>query len=123
MRKHVTIGARILENGSSDLIRTAELIAQSHHERWDGTGYPDRLSGHDIPIEARIVAIADVFDALCSQRPYKAAWPIDKAKAEILRLRGSHFDPACVDAFEARWPEIAAVMSSAAPEPATAVGF
>src|SRR5690606_28854693 len=83
MREHVTIGARILERGSSELIRTAELIAQSHHERWDGTGYPDRLSGNDIPIEARIVAIADVFDALCSERPYKAAWPIDKARSEI----------------------------------------
>jgi putative two-component system response regulator len=121
MRKHVTIGARILENGSSDLIRAAELIAQSHHERWDGTGYPDRLSGHDIPLEARIVAIADVFDALCSERPYKAAWPIEKARDEVRRLRGTHFDPACVDAFESRWPEIAALMTGAAiPE---AVGF
>jgi putative two-component system response regulator len=121
MRKHVTIGARILENGSSDLIRAAELIAQSHHERWDGTGYPDRLSGHDIPLEARIVAIADVFDALCSERPYKAAWPIEKARDEVRRLRGTHFDPACVDAFESRWPEIAALMTRAAiPE---AVGF
>ena len=121
MRKHVTIGARILENGSSDLIRAAELIAQSHHERWDGTGYPDRLSGYDIPIEARIVAIADVFDALCAERPYKSAWPIDKAREEIRRLRGTHFDPACVDAFEARWVEIAAIMAGAAP--AQAVGF
>lgn len=84
MREHVTIGARILENGSSDLIRTAELIAQSHHERWDGAGYPDQLSGTDIPIEARVVAIADVFDALCSVRPYKTAWPIAKAYAEIV---------------------------------------
>ena len=123
MRKHVTIGARILENGSSDLIRTAELIAQSHHERWDGTGYPDRLSGYDIPLEARIVAIADVFDALCSERPYKAAWPLDKARDEIRRLRGTHFDPSCVDAFEARWPEIAAIMTGAVPAQAEAVGF
>jgi putative two-component system response regulator len=123
MRKHVTIGARILENGSSDLIRTAELIAQSHHERWDGTGYPDRLSGYDIPVEARIVAIADVFDALCAERPYKAAWPIAKARDEIRRLRGTHFDPACVDAFEARWPEIAAIMARVAPARAEAVGF
>lgn len=112
MRDHVTIGARILENGSSDLIRTAELIAQSHHERWDGAGYPDRLSGADIPIEARIVAIADVFDALCSKRPYKSAWPIDKARAEIVANGGSHFDPACVAAFQARWPEIAAIMQA-----------
>ncbi len=110
MREHVTIGARILERGSSELIRTAELIAQSHHERWDGTGYPDRLSGTDIPIEARVVAIADVFDALCSERPYKKAWPVEKAYAEIVASSGSHFDPACVAAFEAKWPEIEAIM-------------
>lgn len=125
MRKHVTIGARILENGSSDLIRIAELIAQSHHERWDGTGYPDRLAGYDIPVEARIVALADVFDALCSQRPYKAAWPIERAREEIRALRGTHFDPACVDAFDICWAEIAAIMSPKVPAlaPAEAVGF
>jgi len=122
MREHVTIGARILENGSSELIRTAELIAQSHHERWDGTGYPDRLSGTDIPIEARVVAIADVFDALCSERPYKPAWPIDKAYAEIVACSGSHFDPACVAAFHAKWPEIEAVMGGVEPQD-QAVGF
>ncbi|MGV3491975.1 MAG: HD-GYP domain-containing protein [Devosia sp.] len=106
MREHVSIGARILENGTSDVIRTAELIAQSHHERWDGTGYPDRLAGSDIPIEARIVALADVFDALCSERPYKKAWPIADAYREIVSLAGTHFDPACVSAFEEKWPEI-----------------
>src|SRR5690606_25926118 len=113
MREHVAIGARILENGDSDLIRTAELIAQSHHEKWDGTGYPDRLSGTDIPIEARIVALADVFDALCSERPYKKAWPLAKAYAEILNCAGTHFDPVCVNAFRARWAEIAALMAPA----------
>jgi len=110
MREHVTIGARILERGSSDLIRTAELIAQSHHEKWDGTGYPDKLSGTDIPVEARIVAIADVFDALCSERPYKKAWPIEKAYAEIVQCSGSHFDPECVAAFRTKWPDISAIM-------------
>ncbi|MBE7733203.1 HD domain-containing phosphohydrolase [Devosia faecipullorum] len=110
MREHVSIGARILERGSSDLVRTAELIAQSHHEKWDGSGYPDRLSGTDIPVEARIVAIADVFDALCSKRPYKDAWPIDKAYAEIVACSGTHFDPTCVAAFSAKWPEICAIM-------------
>lgn len=110
MRQHVSIGARILERGDSDLIRVAELIAQSHHEKWDGSGYPDQLSGRDIPLEARIVAIADVFDALCSERPYKQAWPIEEAYAEILRSRGTHFDPACVDAFETQWPRIRAIM-------------
>lgn len=121
MREHVTYGARILERGDSDLIRTAELIAQSHHERWDGTGYPDRLSGIDIPIEARVVALADVFDALCSERPYKAAWPLEKAYAEIVGLSGTHFDPDCVTAFRAKWPEISAIMQpQATPK---AVGF
>lgn len=110
MREHVSIGARILENGNSDIIRKAELIAQSHHERWDGAGYPDRLSGNDIPIEARIVALADVFDALCSERPYKKAWPVQKAYDEIVSLSGAHFDPQCVAAFERKWPEIAAIM-------------
>jgi putative two-component system response regulator len=117
MRTHVTIGARILENGSSDLIRVAELIAQSHHERWDGTGYPNRISGEDIPIEARIVAIADVFDALCSTRPYKAAWPIEKAYAEIVACSGTHFDPACVDAFKLRRIDILSLMQETRPSP------
>lgn len=113
MREHVTIGARILADADSDLIRTAERIALGHHERWDGTGYPNRLSGEAIPIEARIVALADVFDALCSERPYKRAWPVEEAYAEILRCSGAHFDPACVDAFVRRWPDIRAIMQAA----------
>ncbi|KKB84164.1 transcriptional regulator [Devosia limi DSM 17137] len=121
MRRHVDIGARILERGSSELIRTAELIAQSHHERWDGNGYPDRLSGSNIPIEARIVAIADVFDALCSERPYKAAWPAEDAYREIVRCSATQFDPACVAAFEARWADIVALIEDRAqPEPLAA---
>ena len=123
MREHVSIGARILEKGGSELIRVAELIAQSHHEKWDGTGYPDRLSGEDIPIEARIVAIADVFDALCSTRPYKAAWPIEKAYGEIVRCSGSHFDPKCVEAFTAQWSQIERIMGGGEPVEAQAVGF
>ncbi len=111
MREHVSIGARILENGDSAIIRTAALIARSHHERWDGTGYPDRLSGEDIPAEARIVALADVFDALCSERPYKKAWPLEKAYDEIVSLSGTHFDPKCVEAFKRRWSEVAAIMA------------
>lgn len=123
MREHVSIGARILEKGGSDLIRIAELIAQSHHERWDGTGYPDRLSGTDIPIEARIVAIADVFDALCSTRPYKAAWPVEKAYDEIVRCSGSHFDPKCVEAFVSQWPQIERIVRGNEPVEALAVGY
>lgn len=106
MRGHVTIGAKILADGTSDLVRVAEQIARSHHERWDGTGYPNRLKGEAIPIEARIVAIADVFDALTSERPYKKAWPVAAAYEEVVKGSGSHFDPACVDAFVARWDEI-----------------
>jgi putative two-component system response regulator len=102
------------------MIKTAELIAQSHHERWDGAGYPDKLSGTDIPIEARVVAIADVFDALCSERPYKKAWPIEKAYAEILASSGTHFDPACVASFCVKWSEIEAIMGVNANQ---AVGF
>jgi putative two-component system response regulator len=111
MREHVTIGSRILEGGSSELVRVAAIIVESHHEKWDGSGYPRGLSGEDIPLEGRIVAIADVFDALCSERPYKKAWPIDEAKAEIVAQGGAHFDPACVAAFEARWPEIRALQA------------
>jgi putative two-component system response regulator len=106
MRQHVNIGMRILENGSSDLIRVAETIAASHHEKWDGTGYPAQLKGEAIPLEGRIAAIADVFDALCSERPYKAAWPIEKAYDEIVACSGKHFDPACVAAFQLKWAEI-----------------
>lgn len=112
MRNHVVVGGHILEKGTSDLIKTAELIALGHHERWDGAGYPNGLAGNAIPIEARIVAIADVFDALCSERPYKQAWPIEKAYAEILACSGTQFDPACVDAFRDIWPEIEALMAA-----------
>jgi putative two-component system response regulator len=110
MREHVTIGGRILDNGTSDLVRTAAIIAESHHEKWDGTGYPAGIAGKAIPVEGRIAAIADVFDALCSMRPYKPAWPIDQAYAEIVAGSGKHFDPECVRAFQAQWPEIVMVM-------------
>lgn len=112
MRTHVEIGCHILENGSSDLIRAARLIAGAHHERWDGKGYPEGLAGEAIPVEGRIVAVADVFDALCSVRPYKQAWPLDKAYAEIVACSGTHFDPACVEAFQAQWPQIMSVMTT-----------
>jgi putative two-component system response regulator len=106
MRAHAAFGAEILEGSDSDIIRIAATIAGSHHERWDGTGYPQKLAGDAIPIEGRIVAIADVFDALCSERPYKKAWPADEARREILRGSGTHFDPACVAAFDRRWTTI-----------------
>lgn len=112
MRSHAAFGAEILSGSDSDLIKTAERIAGSHHEKWDGSGYPNGLAGTDIPIEGRIVAIADVFDALCSERPYKRAWHVDKAREEIGRGTGAHFDPHCVEAFERRWPEIRAIYSA-----------
>lgn len=107
MRNHTEIGLHILAEAESELLRVAAEIAGSHHERWDGTGYPARLSGAAIPIAARIVAVADVFDALCTKRPYKRAWSLDEARAEIRAQSGAHFDPQCVCAFEAAWEVIA----------------
>jgi putative two-component system response regulator len=98
VKTHTTIGARILSGSRFGLLRLAEEIAFSHHEHWDGSGY-EGLSGEAIPLAGRIVAIADVFDALTQKRPYKAAWPVDDAVAEIQRQRGRHFDPSLVDAF------------------------
>ncbi len=98
MRNHTVIGARILSNGRSRLLHMAEEIALTHHERWDGEGYPLKLSGEAIPEAARIVAVADVLDALTHKRPYKRAWSVEEALAEVERGRGSHFDPRVVDA-------------------------
>jgi putative two-component system response regulator len=99
MEEHTLTGARMLEGSEMPVLQVAAAIALTHHERWDGFGYPRRLDGPRIPLPGRIVAIADVFDALTSDRPYKRAWPLADALAEISSLRGSHFDPAVVDAF------------------------
>ena len=99
MKTHAQIGAQLLSHSNSPLMRCAEIIAHSHHERFDGTGYPGALSGKNIPLEGRIVAIADVFDALTNERPYKKAWPLPKAVEEIQRSAGTHFDPKVVSAF------------------------
>jgi putative two-component system response regulator len=99
MQTHTTIGARLLARGSSPLIQVAEQIALTHHERWDGTGYPQGLRGNKIPLVGRIVAIADVFDALRSSRPYKPAWTLEHALGEIERQRRRQFDPDLVDHF------------------------
>lgn len=99
MKTHTTAGARILESGTSEYIRMGATIALSHHEKWDGSGYPLGLSGGSIPLEGRICAVADVFDALTSKRPYKDAFPLDKA-LDIMRAgRGIHFDPRILDVF------------------------
>jgi CHASE2 domain-containing sensor protein len=98
MRRHTTEGAALLEGSRSPLLRLAEVIARTHHERWDGTGYPAGLRGEDIPLAGRIAAACDVFDALITQRAYKRAWPRDEALAEIVAQRGHHFDPTVADA-------------------------
>ena len=99
MKKHCDIGAQLLSDGSSDFLETARRIALSHHERFDGTGYPQKLEGEGIPLEGRIVAVADVYDALTNDRPYKKAWPVEEARAEIERQAGIQFDPNIVQAF------------------------
>jgi putative two-component system response regulator len=111
VKTHTTIGARILSGSRFSLLRLAEEIALTHHERWDGSGY-EGLAGDAIPLAGRIVAVADVFDALTQKRPYKAAWPVDDAIAEMERQRGRQFDPALIDAFlriiETREPRVPA---------------
>jgi putative two-component system response regulator len=99
MKTHTRIGASILSGGRSELVRLAYDIALSHHERWDGSGYPNGLSGNDIPVAARIVAVVDVFDALTHERPYKKAWAVEDALGEIEKQSGEHFDPAIASAF------------------------
>jgi putative two-component system response regulator len=99
MKTHAEIGASMLSGSPSALVRLGELVARTHHERWDGSGYPAGLRGEEIPIAGRICAICDVFDALRSRRPYKAPWTLDEALSEIARQRGRHFDPHLVDLF------------------------
>ncbi len=106
MRQHPEVGARIMGSHAPGLLHTAHTIALTHHEKWDGSGYPRGLKGEDIPIEGRIVAVADVFDALTSERPYKKAWSVDAALELLQRESGKHFDPKVVQAFLSRLPEI-----------------
>ena len=99
MKTHSEIGAKILSGSKSKLLKLAEIICLTHHERWDGTGYPKGLKKEKIPLAGRITCICDVFDALISERPYKAAWPIEKAIEEIKSKSGSFFDPRLVEHF------------------------
>jgi putative two-component system response regulator len=99
IKTHTQVGARILSGSSHPLLQLAEQIALTHHEHWDGTGYTPGVKGEAIPLVSRIVAVADVFDALTHARPYKPAWPVEEAVAEIERQRGRQFDPRVVDAF------------------------
>ncbi|WP_282338381.1 HD domain-containing phosphohydrolase [Pseudomonas sp. PS02288] len=116
MRSHVTIGARIIGEHASGLLRTAQRIALGHHEKWDGSGYPLGLAGEAIPLEARIVAIADVFDALTSVRPYKAAWTVEDALDLLRRESGRHFDPRLVELFMGCLPDVLAIKARWAEE-------
>ncbi|GJD80496.1 HD-GYP domain-containing protein [Methylobacterium gregans] len=112
METHAERGRRILGGSASPVMRLAAEIAASHHERWDGEGYPHRLAGEAIPMSGRIVAVADVFDALTTERPYKQAWPLERARQHLIENAGAHFDPAVVTAFLSRWPQIEATLHS-----------
>ncbi|MCD6396365.1 MAG: HD domain-containing protein, partial [Spirochaetaceae bacterium] len=106
MQTHVNLGADILKGNNGSLLKTAVEIALCHHEKWDGTGYPIGLKGEDIPLFARICAIADVFDALTSVRPYKDAWPVEKAVDLIKSEKGKHFQAELVDIFISKLSKI-----------------
>jgi putative two-component system response regulator len=106
MKQHTTLGAQILGHGKSSILQAGAQIALAHHEKFDGSGYPHGLRGEDIPLFGRIIAVADAFDALVSDRPYKKAWKLDAAFAYLRRHAGLHFDPKCVDAFFVGLPEI-----------------
>lgn len=112
MEKHTTIGYQILSKNKAPLFQLAAEVALSHHEKWDGSGYPARLCGEEIPQSARIVAIADVFDALTMKRPYKEPWPVDKAFDTLKKDAGFHFDPQLVESFIAIEEEILAIKQS-----------
>ena len=104
VKTHAVLGARVLAGGDTDLLVCAERVARSHHERWDGTGYPERLAGEAIPLEGRLVHVADVFDVLLHERPYKESWTVEAAIEEIRQGAGTQFDPEVVRVFEALDP-------------------
>jgi HD-GYP domain-containing protein (c-di-GMP phosphodiesterase class II) len=122
MRRHTTIGAEILTGSRSPVVRMAEEIALTHHERWDGSGYPRGLLGEEIPLVGRICAVSDVFDALVSVRPYKPAWPIDEALAELERRSGTLFDPTLVDLMRGLHDELPAIIAGDASLPDAELG-
>ncbi|MES9845466.1 MAG: HD domain-containing phosphohydrolase, partial [Candidatus Sedimenticola sp. 6PFRAG5] len=112
MKTHCDIGGRIIgRHSDSDLLRLARSVALTHHEKWNGSGYPHGLVGENIPLAGRIVAIADVFDALTSLRPYKDAWPVEKAVEWMKSESGQHFDPDLVAKFFTLLPEVRVIMS------------
>ena len=106
MRGHARIGYELLKDSASEIMQTGALVALSHHEKFDGSGYPGGLKGENIPLFGRIVAVADVFDALTSERPYKKAWPLDDACKFLREGCGAHFDPQCVEALLNNWEAV-----------------
>ncbi len=106
MMTHTTMGAEIIGESSHELLRWSRIVALSHHEKWNGKGYPRGLAGEDIPVFGRVVAVADVYDALTSRRPYKEPWPVERAVSLIREERGEHFDPRMVDAFVEVLPRV-----------------
>lgn len=121
MRRHPLIGYEILRDSQSRFVQMGALIALRHHERWDGSGYPDGLKGDAIPLPARIVALADVFDALTSERPYKRAWEAGESFDYIKANRGTLFDPGCVDVFLANQARIVEVLHAKLAPPSLGV--
>ncbi len=117
MRKHPEYGASIIGEHDSDLMKLSQEIAISHHEKWDGSGYPNGLKGEEIPLSGRIVAIADVFDALTSERPYKKAWTVEKAVDVINKDAGTHFDPELTPIFQAILPKALEIKQQYAEDP------
>lgn len=117
MKRHTLIGYEILKESPSKYLQMGATIALGHHEKFDGSGYPYGLRGEEIPLAARIVAVADVFDALTSVRPYKQAWPVQDAVAYLRKQRGTHFDPGCVDRFLARFNRVMDIYQALSDEP------
>ncbi|HJV24193.1 MAG TPA: HD domain-containing phosphohydrolase [Aromatoleum sp.] len=109
MKMHARHGYDLLCDSNAPVLRVGAEVAHTHHEKYDGSGYPRKLAGEDIPIFGRIVAVADVFDALTSARPYKRPWTFAASRELLEKGRGSHFDPACVDAFLSAWDEVQAI--------------
>ena len=121
MQDHTRIGYEILRDSPSCYLQSGAVIALGHHERFDGSGYPSGLKGDEIPIEARVATVADVFDALQSERPYKKPWSLERTLEYMQSQRGRHFDPECVDAFFARLDQIADIKERRAKEPAPTI--
>jgi HD-GYP domain-containing protein (c-di-GMP phosphodiesterase class II) len=113
MKGHAAIGAELLAGSRSPVVQMGELISLTHHEKWDGSGYPRGLKGDEIPFVARVTAICDVFDALISERPYKSAWTLESAIEEIKADSGSHFDPELADVFVSIFPELVSIVEEA----------